>query len=81
MSSPTLEDACYRVDIFRRVLIEEMTLLNPSKDPLEGCLLETLEDEVEGCPTNEKDIYSKLLNSALTYMENLRHEEGLFLED
>jgi len=29
MSSPTLEDACYRVDILERVLIEEMSLLNP----------------------------------------------------
>jgi len=79
--SSTLEDICYRVGILKRVLIEERTLLNPTKDPLEACLLQTLEDEVEGCPRSEKDICAKLLNSTPTYIRNRKHKKGLFLED
>jgi len=44
-------------------------------------LLETLKDEVEGCPRSEKDIYAKLINSARTYIGTHKHEEGLCFED
>ena len=58
-----------------------MALVNPPKDPLEACLLETLEGEVKGYLRSEKHIYANLLNSAPTYMGNQKHKEGLFLED
>ena len=58
-----------------------MALLNPSKDPLEACLLKIVEEEVEGRLRSGNDIYAEILNSAPTYMGNWKHEEGLCLED
>ena len=45
-ASPSLEDACYRVDVIEKVVLKEMGPLNSPSDPLEACLLGSLDKRV-----------------------------------
>ena len=47
VTAPSLEDACYRVDVIEEVVLEEMCSLNSPSDPLEGCLLGTIDRRIE----------------------------------
>ena len=47
MASPSLKDACYRVDVIERVVLKEMDPLNSPLDPFEACLLGCLDKRVE----------------------------------
>ena len=46
-ASPSLEGACYWVDVIDEVVLEEMGTPNPPSDPLEAYLLGTLDKRVE----------------------------------
>jgi len=50
MASPSLEDACCRVDFIEKVVLEEMNPLKSPSDPLEACLLGTLDKRVKVQP-------------------------------
>jgi len=47
MASPSLEDASYWVDVIEEVVLEEMCSLNSPSDPLEACLLGTIDRKIE----------------------------------
>jgi len=64
MSSSSLKDARYQMDILKKVLSEDMAFLKSLEDPLEACLISISEGEDVGCPIDERDIYTKLLNLA-----------------
>jgi len=68
MSSPSLEDACYLVDILKKVLSEEMVFLKPLQDPLEACLVGASEGKDVGLSIDERDIYVIIVNSSPTFM-------------
>jgi len=78
MSSPYMDDTYYRIDILEKVLIEEMVFLKPLEDPLEACLVGASQGEDVGLLGDKRDIYAKILNSALTFRG--KHEEGLLME-
>jgi len=63
IASFILEDACYEVDILKKVLIKDTTSLNLLRNLLEACLVGTFENKVEACPNDERGIYAKILNS------------------
>ena len=63
-ASPSLEDACYRVDVIEEVVIEEMCSLNSPSDPLEACLLGTINRRIEVQPGNESEAYAHILDVA-----------------
>jgi len=80
MAFATIEDACYWVDILEKVLIEEMTSLNPLRDPLKACLVGACKNQVEPCPNNESRVNANILNSVATYFACQRHEASLSVE-
>ena len=47
MASPSLEDACYQVDVIDKVVFEEISSLNSPLDPIEACFLGTLEKRLK----------------------------------
>jgi len=72
MSSPSLEDAFYRVDILEKVLSEEMAFFKSLKDPLKACLVHIFKGEDIGCLIDERDIYTKILNLTTIFMDKIR---------
>jgi len=72
MSSPSLEGACYWVDILKKVLSEEVMFLKSLKDPLDACLVGAPEGEDMSLSNDQRDIYAKILNSTPTFTS--KHE-------
>jgi len=60
-ASPSLEDACYRVDAIEKVILKEMGSLKSPSDPLEACLLGSLDKKVEVQPGDEREVYALFL--------------------
>jgi len=46
-TSPSLEDACYQMDVIDKIIFEETGTLRPPSDSLKACLLGTLNKRVE----------------------------------
>jgi len=80
-ASPSFEDACYRVDVIKKVVREEMTLLNSPSNPLEACLLGTLDKRVEGQPGDEREPYAHILDMAPLFPPQHHPKEILNLEE
>jgi len=64
MVSPSLEDACYRVDVIKKVVLEDMGPRNSPLDPLEACLWRTLDERVEVQLGDEREVYAYILDMA-----------------
>jgi len=64
MAFPSLEDACYRVDVLDKVVFKEMGTLNPPSEPLEACLLGTLDKRVDVQLDDEREMFSHILDMA-----------------
>ena len=62
-ASPSLEDACYQVDVTNKVVFEEMGPLNSLADPL-AYLLGTFDKSVEAQLGDERAVYAHILNMA-----------------
>jgi len=58
MASPSLEDACYRVDVIEKIILEEIGPLNSPLDRLEVCLLGSLDKRVEVQSGGEREVYA-----------------------
>ena len=63
-ASPSLEDACYQVDVIEKVVLEEMGPLNSPLDSLEACLLGSINKSVEVQPRDEREVYAHILDMA-----------------
>ena len=63
-ASPSLEDACYRVDVLEKVALEDIKTLSPPLDPFEAYLIGTYANGVDSYPNEEREIYAKILNWA-----------------
>jgi len=63
-ASPSIEDACYQVDVIDKVVFEEMGPVNSPSYLLEAYLLGTLDKRVEVQPGDEKEVYAHILNTA-----------------
>jgi len=63
-ASPSLEDACYRVDVLEKVVLEDIKTLSPPLDPFEAYLIGTYANGVDSYPNEEREIYAKILNWA-----------------
>ena len=63
MASPSIEDACYQVDVIEKVELEEMGIWSPSSDPLQACLIGIVGNCVDPYPDEEKGLYAKILHS------------------
>jgi len=63
-ASPSLEDACYLVNVIEKVVSEEMK--NPSSplNLLEACLLATYEKEVDVHLNDEREVCTRMLEMA-----------------
>jgi len=61
---PSLEDACYRVDVIEEVVLEEMSSLNSPSNPLEACLLCIIDRRIEVQPEDESEVYAHILDVA-----------------
>jgi len=86
-ASPSLEDACYQVDVIDKVVFEEMGTLNLPLDPLKGCVLGTLDKRVDVKPSNEREVYTHILDMGQPFppqhhpRQILNVEVGPFKED
>ena len=63
-TSPSLEDACFRVDVIDEVVFEEMDALNSPLDPLEAFFLSTLDKRVEVQLRDKREVYAHILDMA-----------------
>ena len=63
-SFPSLEDVCYQMDVIDEVVFEEMGTLNPPLDLLEVCLLGTHDNRVELPQSDEREVYTHILDMA-----------------
>ena len=77
MASPSLEDACYRVDVIKEVVLEEMGPLNSPSDPLEACLLDTFDGRIEVQSGDEREVYAH--NLYMVHFFPLNTIQGRFL--
>ena len=64
MAFPSLKDVSYQVNVIDKVVFEEMGTLNPPSDPLEACLLGTLDKRFEEQPSDERKVYTHILDIA-----------------
>ena len=55
MASPSLEDACYSIDVLKRLILKEMGTLSPPLDPLEACLIGSWGHRIDSHSNEEKD--------------------------
>jgi len=72
IASPYLEDVCYRVDLLKKVVLEDMGTPSPPTDPLEACLIGICGNGVYPYSDEEIEIYAKVFNLAQPYL--LRHQ-------
>ena len=63
MASPSLENACYQVDLLEKVVLEEIGMPSPPV-PLEACLIGVYGNGVDPYPDKEIEIYAKVFNLA-----------------
>jgi len=63
-ASPSLEDACYHVDVIKEVVLQKMGPLNSPSGPLEACLLGTIDKRLEVQPGDEREVYAHILDMA-----------------
>lgn len=75
-----LEDACYQVDILKKVVIEETTIPSPLLDPLKPCLIGYCGHMKEADQDEAIEAFTKILDSASVYLPRQHHMEVLNME-
>ena len=79
MASPSLEDACYQVDVLEKVVPKEIGIFTPPSDPFEACLIDTCGCGIDSSSDEENEAYVKILYSAQPYLPNTHRGRFLIL--
>jgi len=79
-ASPSLKDACYQVNVFKKVILEEMGPLNSTPDLLQACLLGTIDKRLDVQSGEEREVYAHILDMAPSLPAQHHPREILNLE-
>ena len=70
-ASPPLEDACYGVDVKKKVVFEETRTTSLPSGPLEASLFGTHDKRVNVKPGDEREVYTQILDMAQPFPSTL----------